>query len=52
MTGKYVYSWGGGNINGASHGSIQPKYRKCDDRKVLDLIVLDYLYMQFIKELE
>ena len=35
MTGKYVYSWGGGNINGASHGSIQPKYRKCDDRKVV-----------------
>lgn len=35
MTGKYAYSRGGGNLNGASHGSIQPKYRKCDDRKVV-----------------
>jgi len=30
----WPYSWGGGNRNGATYGSIEPDGPKCDDRKV------------------
>jgi cell wall-associated NlpC family hydrolase len=34
MVGKYRYSWGGGNINGATVGIKQNQSPYCDDRKV------------------
>ena len=35
MIGKYPYSWGGGDYNGATHGSEQHEKPFCNDKKVV-----------------
>jgi len=35
MVGKYPYSWGGGNDNGATYGTKQTVSPYCDDRNVI-----------------
>jgi len=35
MVGKYPYSWGGGNIHGATKGTKQTEKPYCDDRNVV-----------------
>jgi len=35
MVGRYPYSWGGGNNNGATYGVKQTSSPYCDDRKVV-----------------
>ena len=35
MVGKYPYSWGGGNNNGATVGILQTSSPNCDDRNVV-----------------
>ena len=49
MVGKWPYSWGGGDYNGAIRGTEQHEKPFCNDKKVVGLIAQVQLYIQFIK---
>lgn len=51
LVGKYVYSFGGGNINGPSLGKYKPNINHCDDRKILGFDCGGFVLYSYYKAL-